>query len=48
MNEQNEKDTNFITIFEGLNRIPVPGWIKNNILIALGKGIGKLIIPGFD
>ncbi|KFF10394.1 hypothetical protein IW15_20425 [Chryseobacterium soli] len=48
MNEQNDKDTKFITFFEELNKIPLPGWIKNNILIALGKGIGKLIISGFD
>ncbi|PRB06036.1 hypothetical protein CQ046_02345 [Chryseobacterium sp. MYb7] len=48
MNEQNDKDNKFIIFFEELNKIPLPGWIKNNILIALGKGIGKLIISSFD
>lgn len=44
----NEQENKLITFLEDINKIPLPGWIKNNILLALGKGVGKLIIAGFD
>ena len=44
MNEEN----NIIKIIETLNAIPIPNWIKKNVMLALGKGIGNLIIASLD
>lgn len=45
MTPENNK---IIMFFETLNNIPLPMWIKQNILTALSKGIGQLITAGFD
>jgi len=45
MTRENNK---VVVFFETLNSIPLPGWVKNNILIALGKGVGQLITSGLD
>lgn len=44
MNSENK----IVQLFETLNSIPMPGWIKKNVLTALGKGIGNIIISGLD
>lgn len=44
----NAEDNKLINFFETLNSIPLPSWVKKNILIALSKGVGQLITAGFD
>lgn len=44
-----ETETNrIVQFFETLNSIPLPNWVKKNVLTALGKGIGQVITSGLD
>ena len=45
---ENEKKNSFLQLYESVNSLPVPGWIKKNILIALAKGIGNLAVSALD
>src|SRR5580765_6190226 len=43
-----EEKPSIVRFFETLNEVPVPRWIKKNILTALSTGIGNLIEAGLD
>lgn len=43
-----DSENKIVQFFETLNSIPIPGWIKKNVMTALGKGVGNLIISGLD
>jgi hypothetical protein len=42
------EEKGIVKLFETLNSIQVPSWVKKNILVALGKGVGQLITAGLD
>ena len=46
--ENISKENRIVEFFETVNSIPIPGWIKKNVLTSLGKGVGNIIIAGLD